>query len=250
MASGLVGMGRMVEPTELFGRIRLALGRKGPLVGQVVVVTAGGTQEPIDPVRVVANHSSGKQGFAMAQSSLDRGARVILITGPVCIPAPVGVERVDVGTAAEMRDAVLSVVDSADALLMVAAVADFRPTTAAQDKIKRRRGVPEVVLEPTDDILELVAKQRKKTGHPTVVVGFAAESQDLVENARTKLKEKSLSLIVANDITDTKAGFAVDTNQVTLLDEAGNCEEFPLMSKVEVAELILDRVVELLDVED
>jgi phosphopantothenoylcysteine decarboxylase/phosphopantothenate--cysteine ligase len=250
MASGLVGMGRMVEPTELFGRIRLALGRKGPLVGQVVVVTAGGTQEPIDPVRVVANHSSGKQGFAMAQSSLDRGARVILITGPVCIPAPVGVERVDVGTAAEMRDAVLSVVDSADALLMVAAVADFRPTTAAQDKIKRRRGVPEVVLEPTDDILELVAKQRKKTGHPTVVVGFAAESQDLVENARTKLKEKSLSLIVANDITDTKAGFAVDTNQVTLLDEAGNCEELPLMSKVEVAELILDRVVELLDVED
>lgn len=249
MASGLVGMGRMVEPIELLGHIRVVLGRAGLLADRAVVVTAGGTQEPIDPVRVVANHSSGKQGFALAQAALDRGAKVTLITGPVCIPAPIGVERVDVGTAAEMRDAVLSAVEESDALLMAAAVADFRPKKAVKDKIKRSGGVPEVVLEPTDDILELVVKRRKKTKRPTVVIGFAAESQDLVENARAKLKEKGLSLVVANDITDPEAGFAVDTNRVTLFDKEGNCEELPLLSKMGVAEVVLDKVVELLGAE-
>ncbi len=246
MASGLIGMGRMIEPAELLGHIRLALGREGGLAGRKVVVTAGGTHEPIDPVRVVANRSSGKQGFALAQAALDRGADVTLVAGPVALKAPVGVIRVDVETAAEMRDAVLGAVDGADALLMAAAVADFRPAQAEEHKVKRRRGVPEVRLEPTDDILALVFEQRKTIGWPKVTVGFAAESQDLVENARAKLDEKGLSLMVANDVTAPGAGFGVNTNRVTLLDSEGGVQELPLMTKTEVAEFVLQRVEEAL----
>ena len=246
MASGLIGKGRMVEPEELMGHIRLTLGREGSLAERVVVVTAGGTHEPIDPVRVVANRSSGKQGFALAQSALDRGADVTLIAGPVHLPTPVGAKRIDVETAVEMRDAVMTAVEGADALLMAAAVADFSPVLTAAEKIKRRDGVPVVQFEPTDDILGLVTKKRSETGHPTVVVGFAAESQDLHENAKAKLKEKGLNLIVANDITAPDAGFAVDTNRVTLIDEQGEVKELPLMSKTDVAEVVMERVVALL----
>jgi phosphopantothenoylcysteine decarboxylase/phosphopantothenate--cysteine ligase len=248
MASGLVGKGRMCEPSEILGHIRLVLGRTGALVGQSLVVTAGGTHEPIDPVRVIANRSSGKQGFALAQAALDRGADVTLIAGPTTLETPVGAKRVDVETAAEMQAAVLEAVDGSDALLMAAAVADFRPARAAESKIKRRKGVPDVSLEPTDNILEAVAAVRKKTGKPSVLVGFAAESQDLVDNARTKLEEKELSLVVANDITSTNAGFAVDTNRVTLIDADGSVQELPLMTKAEVAEVILERVEELLGI--
>ena len=246
MASGLMGKGRMVEPEELMGHIRLALGSEGSLAGRAVVVTAGGTQEPIDPVRIVANRSSGKQGFALAQAALDRGADVTLVAGPVHLPTPVGAKRIDVETADEMRDAVVTAVEGSDALLMAAAVADFRPVMTVEEKIKRREGVPQVQFEPTDDILGLVTKQRSKTGHPQVVVGFAAESQDLLENARTKLEEKGLTMIVANDITAPDAGFAVDTNRVTLIDAQGEVKELPLMSKTEVAEVVMERVVELL----
>jgi len=247
MASGLIGKGRMVEPEELMGHIRLALGSEGSLAGRVVVVTAGGTQEPIDPVRVVANRSSGKQGFALAQSALDRGANVTLIAGPVHLPTPVGTKRIDVETAVEMRDAVMTAAEGSDALLMAAAVADFRPVLTAEEKIKRRDGVPQVQFEPTDDILGLVAEKRSETGRPTVVVGFAAESQDLLENARAKLEEEGMTLIVANDITAPDAGFAVDTNRVTLIDAQGEVEELPLMSKTDVAEVVMERVVALLD---
>ncbi|HEY42915.1 MAG TPA: bifunctional phosphopantothenoylcysteine decarboxylase/phosphopantothenate--cysteine ligase CoaBC [Anaerolineae bacterium] len=246
MASGLIGKGRMVEPAELMGHIRWVLGREGSLAGRKVLVTAGGTHEPIDPVRVVANRSSGKQGFALAQASLDRGAEVTLITGPVHLATPVGARRLDVTTANEMRDAVLSEVEGSDVLLMAAAVADFRPTKVVESKIKRRKGPPEVQLEPTDDILGLVASHREKTDHPTVVVGFAAESQDMVENAQVKLEEKKLDLIVANDITASDSGFAVDTNRVTLINAQGAVEKLPLMSKAEVAEEIMERVVALL----
>jgi phosphopantothenoylcysteine decarboxylase/phosphopantothenate--cysteine ligase len=248
MASGLLGKGRMSEPAEILGHIRLVLSRTGALAGRSLVVTAGGTHEPIDPVRVITNRSSGKQGFALAQAALDRGADVTLIAGPTALETPVGVKRVDVETAAEMRDAVMEAVDGSDALLMAAAVADFRPSRATESKIKRRRGVPEVSLEPTDDILEAVAAVRKKTGNPSVLVGFAAESQDLVDNARAKLEEKDLSLMVANDITSTDAGFAVDTNRVTLIDAEGSVQELPLMTKTEVAEVILERVERLLGI--
>jgi len=209
-------------------------------------VTAGGTHEPIDPVRVIANRSSGKQGFALAQAALDLGAEVTLVSGPVHLPSPVGVRRLDVITATEMRDAVLSDLEGADALLMAAAVADFRPVKTAKGKIKRRKGPPEVQLESTDDILGLVTSHNKA---PKVVVGFAAESQDMIDNARVKLEEKGLDLIVANDITAADSGFAVDTNRVTLIYSDGAIEELPLMSKTEVAEEVLDRVIALLGIE-
>jgi phosphopantothenoylcysteine decarboxylase/phosphopantothenate--cysteine ligase len=246
MASGLVGRGRMLEPTELVGHIRKALGASGPLSGRTVVVTAGGTQEPLDPVRVLANRSSGKQGFALAQAAIDRGAAVVLISGPNVLPTPVGAQRIDVQTAAEMRSATLEAAGKADALVMAAAVADFRPASASAHKIKRGRDSLALSLEPTDDILRAVADARPKGGRPFVVIGFAAESQDLVPNAAAKLKAKSLSLIVANDVTAPGAGFGVDTNRVTLVGADGAAQSLPQMTKVEVAEIVLDRVVQLL----
>lgn len=241
MASGQTGVGRMEEPARLVGHVRFALGRTGPLAGRTVVVTAGGTQEPLDPVRVLANRSSGKQGFALAQAARDRGARVILIAAPTHLPTPVGVERQDVNSAAEMKPAVVAACREADVLLMAAAVADFRPSHAAEHKWKRGQGIPEVRLEATEDILAAVTDQRKKTGRPSVVVGFAAESRDLIANARSKLEGRGLSLIVANDITASDAGFGSDTNRVSLLDGSGSVEELPLMSKAEVAEAVLER---------
>lgn len=246
MASGLVGPGRMVEAAELLGHIRLALGRSGPLAGRRVVVTAGGTQEPLDPVRALTNHSSGKQGYALAQAALDRGAQVTLISAPTALAAPIGAQVISIRTAAQMGEALLPAAAQADALLMAAAVADFRPARPSEQKHKRGRGTPELKLEPTVDLLAQVMELRGRSARPQVVVGFAAESQDLVQNARAKLEAKGLSLVVANDITAPDAGFAADTNQVTLLHPEGRVEPLPLMSKAAVAEVVLDRVVELL----
>ena len=247
MASGQVGWGRMIEPAELVGYIRLAFGLDGPLADRNVLVTAGGTQEPIDPVRVIVNRSTGKQGFALAQAAIDRGAKVTLITGPTHLPTPVGATRIDVQTAEEMGRRVLEAAPQADVLLMAAAVADFRPAQAAPQKIKKASAPQSLSLEPTEDILSLVAKQRKRSGRPDVVVGFAAESQDLLEGARAKLHAKGLSLIVANDVTAPDSGFAVDTNRVTLLDSDGTLQELPLMSKAAVADIVLARVVSILE---
>jgi phosphopantothenoylcysteine decarboxylase/phosphopantothenate--cysteine ligase len=242
MASGLIGLGRMAEPTDIIGSIRLVLGKGGPLAERKVVVTAGGTQEPLDPVRVLANRSSGKQGFALAQAALDRGAEVTLISAPSHEIAPSGAVRVEVQTSEEMSRAVLEAVEDAHVLIMAAAVADFRPQTMSESKIKRAAGVPEVLLEPTDDILAQVSEHR-----PLVVVGFAAESDDLIENATNKLKAKDLDLVVANDITADDAGFATDTNRVTLIAVDGNSEELQLMAKSEVAEVVLERIEKLLE---
>jgi len=250
MASGLIGKGRMLEPTALIGVLRQVLGCAGPLKGRKIVVTAGGTHEPVDPVRVLANRSSGKQGFALAQAAIDRGGSVVLIVGPVALPTPVGARRIDVTTAAEMLEATQESVENADVLLMAAAVADFRPSKIAKEKIKRKKDAPEITLDRTDDILAAVSKLKVKSGWPRVIVGFAAESQKLVENAQSKLKEKGLDLIVANDITAEDAGFAVDTNRVTLLHRDGSSEEFPLMTKAAVAEEVLQRIVELLGAAD
>ncbi len=246
MASGLAGLGRMAEPTELLGHIRLTLARSGPLAGRRVVVTAGGTQEPLDPVRVLANRSSGKQGYALAQAALDRGAAVTLISGPTALRPPVGAQVVQVKTAAEMARAVLEVCRKADVLLMAAAVADFRPAQAAPQKLKRRQGIPAFHLEPTEDVLALVTEARQQGGFPRVLVGFAAESQDLLNNARAKLEEKGLDLIVANDISAPESGFASDSNRVTIIDAQGGVEELPLMPKTQVAERVLDRVTAVL----
>jgi phosphopantothenoylcysteine decarboxylase/phosphopantothenate--cysteine ligase len=248
LASGLLGKGRMVEPVEALGHIRLALGKSGKLSGKKVVVTAGGTQEPLDPARVLTNHSSGKQGYAVAQSALDLGAEVCLISTPSALTAPVGARLLPVRTAEEMKAAVLAEASNADALIMAAAVADFRPKHVAENKLKKRDGIPQVELEAAPDILKAVADLRseeKKMFH--VVVGFAAETCDLLENASQKLKSKNLDLIVANDISAADAGFGVETNRVTLLFADGRKESLPLMDKSEVAEVILNTVATLLE---
>ncbi len=246
MASGLEGEGRMLEPDEILGHIRLVLGRDGPLAGRRVIVTAGPTRERLDPVRFLSNPSSGRQGFALAQAAVDRGAEVTLITGPANLPTPVGAERVDVTTTQEMHDSVISAVERADVLLMAAAVTDYRPDAVASQKIKKGTGDLALRLVRTPDILSAVAVRWAQTGTPRVVVGFAAESQELIDNARAKLATKNLDMIVANDVTAPDAGFATETNRVVILDRAGGVEELPLMSKAAVAEAILDRVASLL----
>jgi phosphopantothenoylcysteine decarboxylase/phosphopantothenate--cysteine ligase len=244
MASGLEGEGRLMEPEEILGHVRLVMGRGGVLAGRRVVVTAGPTREFLDPVRFVSNPSTGQQGFALAQAALDRGALVTLIAGPVSLPTPVGATRVDVASVEEMREATLAACADADALLMAAAVGDYHLETPAEHKIKKEeQGDLLLRLARTPDILAAVAGQRAETGFPRMVVGFAAESQGVVENARVKLAAKGLDLIVANDVTAPDAGFAAPTNRVTLLGRDGRMEALPLMSKAAVAEAVLDWVV-------
>lgn len=246
LASGLVARGRMTEPKELLGHVRHQLSRGGPLQGRKVVVTAGGTQEPVDPVRLLTNRSSGKQGFALAQAALDAGADATLIAAPTSLHVPIGVQHIPVRTAAEMAKAVLEACQQTDALLMAAAVADFRPAQAARQKLKKEQGLPTLTLEPTTDILAAVAAQRRESGQPHVVVGFAAETEHVIENAQAKLQAKALDLIVANDVSSSDSGFGVDTNRVILLDRWGESLPLPLLSKTEVAERVVERVISLL----
>lgn len=208
---------------------------KQDLARKAIVVTAGGTQEPIDPIRHIGNRSSGKMGYALAEAARDRGAAVTLITAPTALPDPSGMKIIRVRTADEMREAVMQAVNGAAALIMAAAVSDYRVEGPADRKIKRESGRLILELVPTVDILSEVPDDLIK-------VGFAAESEDLITNARNKLERKRLDMIVANDITAADSGFDVDTNRVTLLDKTGKVEELPLMSKREVAEAILDRL--------
>lgn len=241
-ASGLAGRGRLPETPALIGHIRRALARAGPLSGRRVIVTAGGTREPLDPVRYLTNRSSGKQGYALAQAALDAGAEVTLITAARHLAPPVGAVLAPVNTAAQMREAVLDTADAADALIMAAAVADFRPAQVAAQKIKKGddpQAAPGISLARTPDILMEVKARRAGTGHPRLVIGFAAESEDLLANAQAKLARKGLDLIVANDISAPDAGFEVDTNRVTLLDAGGNQQAHDLASKTAVAELVI-----------
>jgi phosphopantothenoylcysteine decarboxylase/phosphopantothenate--cysteine ligase len=233
MASGLEGAGRLLEPDELVGHVRFALGRGGPLDGRRVVVTAGPTVEPLDPVRFLSNRSTGRQGFAVAQAMVDAGADVTLIAGPVALPTPVGVERVDVESAQDMAAEVLARAagdDPADALIMAAAVADFRPAERVEQKIKKVERAVALALAANPDILAEVAGAANR---PRVVVGFAAESEDLIANAQEKLARKKLDLIAANDVTGADAGFAAETNRVHLITQEG-VEATPLMSKAAV----------------
>jgi phosphopantothenoylcysteine decarboxylase/phosphopantothenate--cysteine ligase len=243
LASGAMGQGRMVEPEEIIGAVRVALGRRGDLAGWRVVVTAGGTREAIDPVRFISNHSSGKMGYAVALAARDRGAAVTLIT-TATLPDPFGVEVIHLDSAEQMLGAVLEATRQADLLVMAAAVADFRPVSVAGQKIKKRGDTEGLVLElvRNPDILAEVAAQKASGYGPRLTVGFAAETEDLLANARGKLERKKLDLIVANDVSANDAGFAVDTNRVTLLFKDGPIEALPLLSKVEVAETILDYV--------
>lgn len=245
MASGLSGLGRMVEPQDLLGEVRVQLGQVGILAGRRVIVSTGPTREAVDPVRFISNHSSGKQGIAVAQAALDAGAEVILVAGPTCEPPPYGAQVINVQTTQEMGDAILSNIGEADALMMVAAVADFRPNIVSDRKIKKTENADwglAIGLEKTLDILSAVKESRDKTGFPRIVLGFAAETHNAFEYGREKLLRKGLNFIAVNDVTAEGAGFAVDTNRVLLLSSAGIVEEMPLLSKTAVAEKLIRHV--------
>ena len=242
LASGMVGRGRLADVAAILDRIELILSPRQDFAGQVVLVTAGPTREPLDPVRFLSNRSSGKMGYAIAEAAAARGARVILVSGPTALAAPPGVDCIRVETADEMYRAVLAKLESVGVVIKAAAVADYRPKRRADRKIKKDQAVPEIALEPTPDILAELGK-RKGT---RILVGFAAETDDLLDNARMKLQRKNLDLVVANNVREAGAGFDVDTNVVTMLDGAGRAETLPLLSKREVADRILDRVKVLL----
>ena len=242
LATGRMGAGRVAEPSQVLGALRALLGQRGgDLAGRNIVVSAGPTQEPIDPVRYVGNRSSGKMGFAIAEAARDRGARVTLVAGPVALETPHGVERIDVHTVAEMLAALQTATAASDALIMAAAPADFRPAHPAAHKLKKTDGQETMTVElaKNPDILATLPGGG-------VRVGFAAETQDLAAHAKQKLVGKRLHFIVANDVSAAGSGFATETNEVTIFHADGRTEEFPLQSKYAVAHAILDRVVPLL----
>ena len=262
LASGLVGQGRLAEPSRVVEAVVAATadrparaarpglptteaeGATGSLAGRHVVVTAGGTAEPIDPVRFIGNRSSGRMGIAVAEAALDRGARVTLIAGTISVPPPEGAELIAATTASAMRDAVLAILPAADALVMAAAVADFRPRTAAGAKLPRA-GKLALELEATPDILAEVGRLVAKAWPRPVLVGFAAETGSL-DRAGEKAARKRVDLLVANDVLEPGSGFGTPTNRVTIVRPGAPPEPWPLLSKREVAERLLDRVERLL----
>jgi phosphopantothenoylcysteine decarboxylase/phosphopantothenate--cysteine ligase len=240
LASGGIGLGRLVDVNEILGTICQVLGRSSDLAGRRIVVTAGGTQEPVDPVRCLTNRSSGKMGYALAEAARDRGAKVVLISAPTALHKPVGVDVVDVDTAQEMCEAVKKAVAKSDVLIMAAAVADYRPRRVSKNKIKRELASSLTLeLERTPDILTEVKGKFLR-------VGFAAESEKIIDNAKTKLEKKRLDLIVANDIMAKGSGIGADANQVVIIDRKGKVEELPLLPKREVADRILDKITQFL----
>ncbi|MGH9462351.1 MAG: bifunctional phosphopantothenoylcysteine decarboxylase/phosphopantothenate--cysteine ligase CoaBC [Vicinamibacteria bacterium] len=252
LACGWLGKGRLAEPEEVVERVKARLGnrpkkklspagvgRQEGIAGETVLVSAGPTVEPIDPVRLLTNRSSGKMGYRLAEAARDRGARVILVSGPTALAVPYGVEVVRVETAAEMKEAMLSRLDEASVVVMAAAVADYRPEVRHKSKIKKGASPQVLKLTRTDDVLMEISRHR--TPRQTIV-GFAAETEELEARARKKLAEKKLDLVVANDVTRNGAGFGTDTNEVILLAKDGKTEALPLLSKREVAERILDRI--------
>jgi phosphopantothenoylcysteine decarboxylase/phosphopantothenate--cysteine ligase len=240
LASGLVGPGRLASEDTIIAALE-ALAGAGSWSRERVVVTAGPTSEPIDPVRTITNRSSGKMGYARAAAARRRGATVTLISGPTRLAPPPGVELVAVETAGEMRRAVLDRVEKATLLIMAAAVADFRPKTTQPEKIKKGSAPRALELVPTEDILTEVAGRRDGL----FVVGFAAETERVVERAAEKLNTKRLDLIVANDVSKPGIGFGADENEVTLIDRHGEVTAVPRLPKVTVADRILDRVAAL-----
>ena len=241
LACGDDDVGRMTEPAELVEAIDRILNPVRDLEGVRVLVTAGPTVERIDPVRYITNRSTGKMGYAIAEAARDRGAAVTLVSGPVALPRPSGVEVVDIESSAELCEAVLSRGGEADVVIQAAAPADFRPATVADRKIKKTGAGMTLALENTTDIAATLG-QRKRPGQ--LLVAFAAETDDLLENARSKLQRKNADLVVANDVSRADAGFGVDTNAVTLITRE-DVRELPLMTKRQAADALLDRVAEL-----
>ncbi|HEY2905599.1 MAG TPA: bifunctional phosphopantothenoylcysteine decarboxylase/phosphopantothenate--cysteine ligase CoaBC [Vicinamibacterales bacterium] len=245
LACGWIGKGRLAEPDEIVAAVEARLHPSGPLRGTRVLVTAGPTLEDIDPVRFVGNRSSGRMGFALASEASRRGARVTLVAGPTSVEPPAVGEVIRVRSAADMHHAVLEKVDSADVVIMAAAVADYTPEQRAGQKIAKTDQAMTIVLKRTPDILGDLGTRRLAAGHGPLLVGFAAETEDLVTHASEKLHRKHADLIVANDVSRSDAGFDVDTNAVTIIDSSGP-QSVPLQSKNRVAAEVLNRVEQLL----
>ncbi|NBT95347.1 MAG: bifunctional phosphopantothenoylcysteine decarboxylase/phosphopantothenate--cysteine ligase CoaBC [Chloroflexi bacterium] len=249
LAEGITGMGRLSPLDDVIGAVRQALGRNGALAGRRVVVTAGGTHEPLDPVRFIGNRSSGKMGYALAEAARDAGADVTLVSGPVSLPQPWGVTTVRVETALQMADATLAASARADGLIMAAAVADYRPASVADQKMKRSGGSLGIELTPNPDILASVTS---RFGDALVKVGFAAETGELTAEATRKLHAKGAHLICANDVTEAGSGFGTDTNRVTMFARQGDptgpeVEQLPMLPKAEVARRIVARTAALVN---
>ena len=240
LASGKVGAGRMSDPEEILGHVRAMLGRNGALAGKKVVVSAGGTREPLDPVRIITNRSTGKMGHALAEAARDMGASVTLVSASETLDALSVVETAQVDTAVEMQEAVKKACRNADALIMAAAVSDYRAAASSPQKLKKTGQPMSVALAPNPDILAGIEG-------PAIRVGFAAESQDLLENAWAKLLAKRLDMIVANDITEEDSGFGVDTNRAVILTADGGTQRLPLTSKQELAHRVLELVASMLE---
>jgi phosphopantothenoylcysteine decarboxylase/phosphopantothenate--cysteine ligase len=244
LACGMTGAGRLAENETIVAEVLRALGAAQDLAGETVLITAGPTREKIDPVRYLTNRSSGRMGYALAEAALRRGARVLLVSGPTSITPPGAAELTPVETAEEMRAAVLKLLPASTVVIKTAAVADFRPKSAAAQKIKRK-GPMTLELEPTADILVELTRHKKSHGdHPQIVVGFAAETENILENARKKLSSKSLDAIVVNDVSREGVGFDSDRNAVTIITH-DEVMEVPETSKWEVAHQVLDQVVNL-----
>lgn len=239
LACGAVGAGRLPEPVEIVAEVERIFAVKQSLVGKKVLVTAGGTIEPLDPIRFIANHSSGRQGYAIAAEAVARGAQVVLVSGQAAVEPPAGLAKfVKIDTTHQMREAVLADFDDADIIIKAAAVADYRPKTVAANKIKKTDDDFVIELERNPDILKELGGLKKPN---QVLVGFAAETQNLLQYAQSKLEKKNLDLIVANDVSKPGAGFQGDTNIIKILSRDGSIEELPLMTKRELSAIIMDR---------
>lgn len=239
LACGAVGAGRLPEPVEIVAEVEKIFAVKQSLVGKKVLVTAGGTIEPLDPIRFIANHSSGRQGYAIAAEAVARGAQVVLVSGQAAVEPPAGLAKfVKIDTTHQMREAVLADFDDADIIIKAAAVADYRPKTVAANKIKKTDDDFVIELERNPDILKELGGLKKPN---QVLVGFAAETQNLLQYAQSKLEKKNLDFIVANDVSKPGAGFQGDTNIIKILSRDGSIEELPLMTKRELSAIIMDR---------
>ena len=241
LACGDVGAGKMPSEEELFNNILLAIAKEKDLKGKRILISAGPTQEAIDPVRYITNHSSGKMGYALAKMAKLRGADVTLVSGPVSITAFPGIEVVDVTSAADMYDAITTRSSQADIVVMCSAVADYTPTLYSEQKVKKSDGDMSIALSRTKDILKNLG-ENKREGQ--IVVGFSMETENLIENSQAKLQKKNVDMICANSISTDKTGFGVDTNKVTLIFK-NHVEELPLCSKEETADMILDHIIKL-----
>jgi phosphopantothenoylcysteine decarboxylase/phosphopantothenate--cysteine ligase len=240
LACGYEGKGRLPDPEKIADEVERLLGKKD-LVGERLLITAGPNREPLDPVRYLSNRSSGKMGYALARAAARRGAEVVLVSGPTALDCPAGVRLISVITAADMRDAMVKEFATATAVVMAAAVADYRPVVTADRKIKRGKGPIELRLEPNPDIV----KELSQNKDGKVMIGFAAETEDLTANAARKLREKNLDMIIANNVAEAGSGFDGDTNIATILDRTGVSQSLPLMSKDELADRIYDHYLAL-----